>query len=520
MSAAKEPLDLRLVTPALAAWIGVGVMYQMSITVHVVVVAICGVSVGGVVVYSFYRRQTSRHIRLMAGGVTTLVSLCLISVIVCGSMALWQRASWESEPFATWVRQDTEDVNVTMRISEPPRHRNVTTVVGRVINYRLPGSRTLSTSKASISVFCRHTGELHIGQTVTFRVDLHQGTSGPIGFAKGPPRIAAPSSSAIQKIQGSVSDLVKGWGSASEELIPAMLIGDRSSLSKGLSDHMRQVSLSHLTVVSGLHVGIILMGVWTMLSWARPRLRIGISGLLLMCYMVVTGMGPSIIRAGVMGFVMLIGRATGRPSRALTSLSVAIVVTLIVNPQQALSYSFMLSVIATAAIVLRSGPWAHRLRVIMPAPIAQMVSVPLVAQVWCMPVLLMFQPAIAIYGIVANMLVAPVVTFLLLGAMLAWLLSFMKAIIIVDYIVHAMLYSVSICCAWVDGVAGYLSRAPGAMIPWIGGWWGTLTFIVAMASAVAIMMVYEPVIACRNYLRRRRIQMMDRASRYRDTAGK
>ncbi|WP_252865009.1 ComEC/Rec2 family competence protein [Mobiluncus mulieris] len=59
----------------------------------------------------------------------------------------------------------------------------------------------------------------------------------------------------------------------------------------------------------------------------------------------------SVTRAAAMGSVTLLGLALARPAKSIAALSLAVMAMLLVNPWQAASWGFALSVVATFSIV-------------------------------------------------------------------------------------------------------------------------------------------------------------------------
>lgn len=107
-------------------------------------------------------------------------------------------------------------------------------------------------------------------------------------------------------------------------VLAAMLVGDRSRLSAGLNASFRRSGLSHLLVVSGLHLVILSRMVWLFLApFVRERRRAFF--LIGFCwgFALLTGAGSSVVRAAVMLTLAQIGDLLGRRGDTLTSLSVA-----------------------------------------------------------------------------------------------------------------------------------------------------------------------------------------------------
>lgn len=269
------------------------------------------------------------------------------------------------------------------------------------------------------------------------------------------------------------------------DLLPGLAIGDTSAVDPVLDDAMKATALSHLTAVSGANCAIVVglvMAVGAAIGLSRGT-RVGLSLVVLAGFVVLVTPDASVLRAAVMAAVVLVTLASGRPSRGAPVLALAIVILLGIDPWLSRDFGFILSVLATAALLVLAGPLARILARWMPAPLATLVSIPLAAQLACQPVLILLNPAVPAYGVIANLLcepAAPVGTVLglvacillpvlpplgTLAAQLAWLPA-----------------------AWIAAVARFLSGLPGAQLPWAASLPGVGLLILLTGATVALVL--------------------------------
>lgn len=194
------------------------------------------------------------------------------------------------------------------------------------------------------------------------------------------------------------------------EVLAAMLVGDRSRLSAGLNASFRRSGLSHLLVVSGLHLVILSRMVSLFLApFVQERRRAFF--LIGFCwgFALLTGAGSSVVRAAVMLTLAQIGDLLGRRGDTLTSLSAAGVLMAVQNPGAILSASFQLSFGAVAGIALLSAPFERLLAGKAPGAarswLAANLSAGLAAQAGAAPALLASFGLFPLLGIAANLLV-------------------------------------------------------------------------------------------------------------------
>ena len=135
--------------------------------------------------------------------------------------------------------------------------------------------------------------------------------------------------------------------------LTAELTGDKSAMDNGDYLAMQETGLAHLFAVSGLHCAF-LVTLLALLISRRQRLLCAVTIPLLLFYMVMVGMSPSVVRACIMQIFLLIAPLFRRGSDPLTSLAAALLVILLCNPFAAASVSLQLSFSATLGMVLLS----------------------------------------------------------------------------------------------------------------------------------------------------------------------
>ncbi len=195
-------------------------------------------------------------------------------------------------------------------------------------------------------------------------------------------------------------------------LVPGLVVGDTTAMPPELEDDFRTAGLTHLNAVSGANLAIVCGFVLYVGRWAGLRGRwlpaVGLGALV--GFVVLARPQPSVLRAGVMGLVALVALGTGRRRGGLAALAAAMLGLLLVDPWLARSYGFVLSVLATAGLLLLAPGWADALHARgVPMPLAQALAVPAAAQTVCAPVIAMLSGQISLVAVPANLLVAPAV---------------------------------------------------------------------------------------------------------------
>jgi competence protein ComEC len=261
-------------------------------------------------------------------------------------------------------------------------------------------------------------------------------------------------------------------------LLMGLALGDDSRLDPVLERDFRATGLSHLLVVSGENVAMVLAPIVALgaaLRWSRwPRFALGI--VTVAFFVVLTGAEPSVMRAGVMAGLALIGILLGRPRSTGSILAGAVVILLVIDPALVWSVGFQLSVAATASMVALATPISQRIR-FLPSSMSLAAGATLAAQVGVTPLLLFYFHEVPISTVAANVLAFPAVAPALLLGLAAATIG-----IVVPAGGHLVSILALVPMRYLEIVADHLARSP---IPWITGG-GLPSLVLGLAAAVLI----------------------------------
>ncbi|NMR19329.1 ComEC/Rec2 family competence protein [Cellulomonas fimi] len=249
-------------------------------------------------------------------------------------------------------------------------------------------------------------------------------------------------------------------------LVPGIAVGDTSRIPDDLDEAMRVTGLTHLTAVSGAHFAIVaavVLGLTGLVGLPRSA-RAVVVAVVMVGFVLLVHPEPSVVRAAAMGAVGVGGLLLGRPARALPALAVAGTVLLLLDPWLARSYGFVLSVVATAGIVVLTEPLARRLGAVLPQAVAYVVAVPLAAQLACAPIVVLLSAGLASYAVPANVVAAPAVAPATVAGVLAALVApwWPAAGTALAHVAGAATW-------WISGVARVAAGLPLARLPWPEG---------------------------------------------------
>lgn len=268
-------------------------------------------------------------------------------------------------------------------------------------------------------------------------------------------------------------------------LVPGLAVGDTSVVSPTLDASMKAASLSHLTAVSGANCALVVGMAFALAAalGASRALRIACGLTVLLGFVVLVTPEPSVVRAAAMAAIAMLAVLLGRAGVGIALLATAVTVLLVLDPWLAASLGFALSVAATAALLLGARPLAAGLARAVPRPLALALAVPLAAQLACGPLLILIEPTVPVYGVLANLLAgpaAPAATVLGLAACLSaplpWLQSGLAALAWVP-------------ASWIAATATTAAGLPGVALPWLEGWPGAVALaVLGLALGIAIVL--------------------------------
>jgi len=271
----------------------------------------------------------------------------------------------------------------------------------------------------------------------------------------------------------------QGVNPDAKALVGGLAIGERDLLSPEMAENMKTLSLTHLVAVSGANLAIV-MGVVYLLTaaCALSRNTRFITALLVMvAYVLVVGPESSVLRSATMATFVVIGLWLGRGTKPIISLAWAVIFLLAIDPGLATDFGFSLSALATVGLLTMALPIYNWLSRYMPRLIAIGIAASFSAQLATTPVLLMLQPSIPIYSVLANLIVEPVVAPVTVLGILALILAYPLPVLS-----SAVSYVASLGTWWITLVATEVSGWPAARVHFVAGPVG-----VALAALIVLL---------------------------------
>ena len=483
-------IDGRLLVPAIAAWVGAALHLAWGTS---------AVLVGLTLLLAALLVRSVPRSSLVVGAVLMVVGAAAAALLA------WRLApepldSWVSEaatasvvgsiagepilrppdPSGAWWQ--TGSVTVLLHTSSVTA-RGVRMDVHLPVHVRVPWNSDLPARGTVVEA---------IGRLA--EVPIRTGWAAELRTSSGGLRVIGPPSawdSLATRMRAGLAGAVAGAPPDAAALVRGLTLGDDADSPAQLTDAMRASGLAHLVAVSGGNVAIVVglvVGLTTALRfplWSRVVLGL----LALAYYAFLVGPEPSVLRASVMGAVVLVGVLVGGRRGGPAVLATGVLGLVLVQPALSLSWGFALSACATAGIILAAPEVLRRLRswwvtARLPPVVLAAAALTLAAQLATLPILIAMGGAAGWISVPANLAampaVAPVTVLGLLAAVTAPVAPSLAG----------LLGSAAAWPAgWIALVAEQATRLPVPDWPagvWPSGWTG-LVLLALLAGMVALL---------------------------------
>ena len=290
--------------------------------------------------------------------------------------------------------------------------------------------------------------------------------------------VAAPLLRSAQRVRDLVSRGAQSFNFADRTLFTGLVIGDDTQQPESMIDAFRKSGLAHLVAVSGQNVSFILAALSPLLSRLKNRFRIFATIGVLVWFVVITRVEPSVVRAATMAGLAFLSVAAGRPTRTMRLIAVTVLVTVIVDPLLAWSVGFFMSVGATCGLCLGAAPLARIFR--RPKWLAQLIGATVAAQLGVMPVVILIFGLPSATGIIANVLAVPIAGLVMLFGLPMALCAGLIVDLGLEKLAMILMWPIQVGVRWVWWVAEIFARLKFDGMANLALWLGVFALIIAL----------------------------------------
>ena len=210
--------------------------------------------------------------------------------------------------------------------------------------------------------------------------------------------------------------------------LAGLLLGGDNRLPQEVAENFRRTGTTHTVAVSGSNITILatvlmFLGITFLGLWRRHSFYLVVAGIVI--FIIMIGAPASAVRAAIMGIILLYANQIGRLAGSLRIIILAAVIMVWQSPF-VLFYDagFQLSFLATIGIVLIYGPLAEKFKITNDfLGIKSIILVTLSAQLGVLGILLYTFNSLSLISLLANVLILPFISVIMLGGVLTVLAS-------------------------------------------------------------------------------------------------
>ena len=228
-------------------------------------------------------------------------------------------------------------------------------------------------------------------------------------------------------------------------IVSALLNGQRAGISRQTNKVLQQSGLYHVISISGLHVSIMAMTIffamrllmacnmWLALHWPIKKIAAGFALVGIVFYLLIVGSSPPTLRSVIVTGAALAAIMLDREPIQMRVVALAALGILLIQPQSMIDIGFQMSFAAVIGLVafyqqtrnFWTQPfWKQSIFTKMAHLVVGTVITSIVATIVTAPLVLLYFQQIPLLSMLANVLAAPPITFLIMpGTFLAYLLT-------------------------------------------------------------------------------------------------
>jgi competence protein ComEC len=228
--------------------------------------------------------------------------------------------------------------------------------------------------------------------------------------------------SSSQYIQSIIDSI---YPKSTEHIVIGLLLGETKGISQEIKKAYTMAGTAHILSVSGFHTGIIAFGLTLVLGFINTGwIRLTVFTVCLSIFLLITGMDPPAIRAGIMSFISMSIQLSGRKQYPINILSAVIIVMLISDPSLLYSAGFFMSICAMIGLLIFSPLIKKQfialgLQKMLPQWLIDSISVSFSASIIMAPIIGFYFETISLISPIANIFLLPGISLAMIWSIFA-----------------------------------------------------------------------------------------------------
>lgn len=199
--------------------------------------------------------------------------------------------------------------------------------------------------------------------------------------------------------------------------LSGILLGSRQDIPADLKEDFSKVGLTHILAISGYNIAIIGTAVsWLLLLFWRRTVAFWFSIAAIVIFTILTGASASVVRAAMMGGLVLLANNSGRLYNSKNALTLAAFLMILANPM-VLRYDigFQLSFLATLGLIYVAPLFANFLKKLPKwGNLREIFIITLSAQLMVLPLVLYYFHNFSLIAFLANIVILPLIPLAML----------------------------------------------------------------------------------------------------------
>ena len=235
-------------------------------------------------------------------------------------------------------------------------------------------------------------------------------------------------------------------GERKAALITSVSFGYKSELNEDHKELMKNLGISHVISISGLHLVLVY-------SVLRRLLGVKLSLVLALVYVLFSGASAPAVRAYIMIVILNVGKIVKRNYNPIAALSLAGIILILEKPYYIYNLGFVLSFLATLGIILFNKDLNKKLYK-LPNSIRNTIAISLSAQILTLPIIILYFNEVSLNFIVGNIIVIPFINVLVvLGNILIFIVEIPSIFNYIMYICHYIIKYIDIIMYKIDNMS-------------------------------------------------------------------
>ena len=187
--------------------------------------------------------------------------------------------------------------------------------------------------------------------------------------------------------------------------------------------------LLHILAASGMNVAFIFSFWFYILKFLRIpyRTRVFSGMVMIILYTLMTGLGAAVIRAALMLLFVCAGKLIDRDAHSVSLLSLVAMLMLLYNPAYINDVGFQLSFFVTFGLITTANIISQKIENV-PNWLKALILIPIVAQIWIIPLQMFYFNTVSIYSIIANIVSAPILSVISFCGFVSSLIAMIKPV--------------------------------------------------------------------------------------------